>query len=26
TEECMNDLINNHKLYAQQRRTIKTDK
>ncbi len=25
-EECMNDLINNHKLYAQQRRTIKTDK
>lgn len=22
TEECMNDLINNHKLYAQQRRTI----
>lgn len=26
TEECINDLINNHKLYAQQRRTIKTDK
>ncbi len=26
TEECMNDLINNHKLHAQQRRTIKTDK
>ncbi len=26
TEECMNDLINNHKLYAQQRRTIKKDK
>lgn len=26
TEECMYDLINNHKLYAQQRRTIKTDK
>ena len=26
TDECMNDLINNHKLYAQQRRTIKTDK
>jgi len=26
TEECMNDLINNYKLYAQQRRTIKTDK
>lgn len=26
TEGCMNDLINNHKLYAQQRRTIKTDK
>lgn len=25
-EECLNDLINNHKLYAQQRRTIKTDK
>jgi hypothetical protein len=25
TEECMNDLINNHKLHAQQRRTIKTD-
>lgn len=26
TDECMNDLINNHKLHAQQRRTIKTDK
>jgi hypothetical protein len=26
TEECMNDLINNHQLHAQQRRTIKTDK
>lgn len=26
TEECINNLINNHKLYAQQRRTIKTDK
>lgn len=26
TEECMNDLINNHKLHAQQRRTIKTNK
>ncbi len=26
TEECMNDLINNNKLHAQQRRTIKTDK
>lgn len=26
SDECMNDLINNHKLYAQQRRTIKTDK
>jgi hypothetical protein len=26
SEECMNDLINNYKLHAQQRRTIKTDK
>ncbi len=26
TDECLNDLINNHKLHAQQRRTIKTDK
>lgn len=26
TDECMNDLINNHKLHAQQRRIIKTDK
>lgn len=26
TDECMNDLINNHKLHAQQRRTIKADK
>ena len=26
SDECMNDLINNHKLHAQQRRTIKTDK
>ena len=26
TEECMNDLIKNHQLHAQQRRTIKTDK
>jgi len=26
TDECMNDLINNHKLHAEQRRTIKTDK
>jgi hypothetical protein len=26
TDECMSDLINNHKLHAQQRRTIKTDK
>lgn len=26
TDECMNDLINNHKYHAQQRRTIKTDK
>lgn len=25
-DECMNDLINNYKLHAQQRRTIKTDK
>lgn len=25
TDECMNDLINNHKLHAQQRRIIKTD-
>ena len=25
-EECMNDLINNYKLHAQQRRTIKTNK
>lgn len=26
TDECMSDLINNHKLHAQQRRIIKTDK
>jgi len=26
TDECMNDLINNHKLHAQQRRNLKTDK
>jgi regulator of PEP synthase PpsR (kinase-PPPase family) len=26
TEECLNDLINNNKFHAQQRRTIKTDK
>ena len=26
SEECMNDLINNYKLHAQQRRTIKTNK
>ena len=26
TDECMNDLIQNHNLYAKQRRTIKTDK
>ncbi len=26
TDECMNDLINNHKSHAQQRRTIKIDK
>ncbi len=25
-EECLDDLINNHKLHAQQRRTIKKDK
>ena len=25
-DECMNDLINNYKLHAQQRRTIKTNK
>lgn len=25
-DECMNDLINNYKLHAQQRRTIKADK
>lgn len=25
-DECMNDLINNHKLHAQQRRFIKADK
>lgn len=26
TDECLNDLISNHKLHAQQRRNIKTDK
>lgn len=26
TDECMNDLVNNHKLHAQQRRNIKADK
>ena len=26
TDECMNDLINNHKFHAEQRRTIKTNK
>ena len=26
TDECMNDLINNYQLHAQQRRTVKTDK
>lgn len=26
TDECMNDLMNNHKLHVQQRRTIKTNK
>lgn len=26
TDECMNDLINNHKLHAEQRRNIKTYK
>lgn len=25
-DECLNDLINNYKLHAQQRRTIKADK
>ena len=25
-DECLNDLIKNHKLHAEQRRTIKTDK
>ena len=25
-DECMNDLINNHKLHAEQRRTIKKNK
>jgi hypothetical protein len=25
-EECLQDLINNHKLYAEQRRNTKTDK
>lgn len=26
TDECMNDLINNHKLHAEQRRNTKTNK
>jgi hypothetical protein len=26
TDECLNDLVKNHQLHAQQRRTIKTDK
>jgi hypothetical protein len=26
TDECLTDLIQNHKLYAEQRRNIKTDK